>query len=159
MKITLFMIGKVREPFLKEGVSLYLSRLSPFHTISLVEIPEDRISGIDSPAKIIQKKDSEATRLLEHSESAATLIALDAEGESWTSGELAIRLKSLELKGMGPLVFLIGGSLGISPSLLDRADHTLSLSRLTFPHQLVPLLLLEQIYRATCINRNIPYHK
>jgi 23S rRNA (pseudouridine1915-N3)-methyltransferase len=70
-----------------------------------------------------------------------------------------LHMKSIEMAGSGPLVFMIGGSLGLAASVLDGADRVLSLSRLTFPHQLVPLLLLEQIYRADCINRNIPYHK
>jgi 23S rRNA (pseudouridine1915-N3)-methyltransferase len=159
MQIRVLIIGKVREPYLKEGISLYLSRLAPYHRIRIIEVANDKISGSSSPAKIEQKRDGEGIRLLEHSEPAGALIALDPRGESWTSEELASRLKFLELEGRGPVIFLIGGSLGISSFVLEQADHVLSLSHMTFPHQLVPLLLLEQLYRATCINRNIPYHK
>jgi 23S rRNA (pseudouridine1915-N3)-methyltransferase len=159
MQIRILMIGKVRESYLKEGISVYLRRLSPFHRITITELPDESISGSSSRGKEEQKRDTEGTRLLERSEPGGVLIALDARGESWTSGELASRLKTLELEGRGPVVFLIGGSLGLSPQVLARADKILSLSSMTFPHQLVPLLLLEQIYRADCINRNVPYHK
>jgi 23S rRNA (pseudouridine1915-N3)-methyltransferase len=159
MQIRILIVGKVREPFLKEGISLYLSRLAPYHRIRIIEVADDKISGSSSPAKIEQKREAEGIRLLGHSEPAGTLIALDPRGKSWTSEELASRLNFLELEGRGPVVFLIGGSLGIPSFILDQADHVLSLSHMTFPHQLVPLLLLEQLYRATCINRNIPYHK
>jgi 23S rRNA (pseudouridine1915-N3)-methyltransferase len=159
MQIRILLIGKVREPYLKDGISLYLSRITPFHRIRLIEAVDDKVSGRSSPLKIEQKRDVEGIRLAEHSPEGGALIALDPMGESWSSEELAFRLKFIELEGRGPVTFLIGGPHGISPSILEKADHVLSLSRMTFPHQLVPLLLLEQLYRATCINRKMPYHK
>jgi 23S rRNA (pseudouridine1915-N3)-methyltransferase len=159
MQIRILVTGKIRETYLKNGISVYLQRLSPVHRISIVEIPDERVSGRSSLGKEGKKRDNEGTRLLEHSEGAGTLIALDARGEPWTSEYLASRMKTFELEGRGPVVFVIGGSLGLPPAVLARADLVLSLSPMTFPHQLVPLLLLEQIYRADCINRNIPYHK
>jgi 23S rRNA (pseudouridine1915-N3)-methyltransferase len=159
MQITIMMTGKVREPYIKEGISVYLRRLSPVHRIRIIELPAESISGKSSPAMEERNKNIEGTRLLEHSEGAGTRIALDAGGEVWTSQELALHMKSIEVAGSGPVVFMIGGSLGLAPSVLNGADRVLSLSRLTFPHQLVPLLLLEQIYRADCMNRNVPYHK
>ncbi len=159
MQIRILMIGKVRELYLKDGISVYLQRLSSVHRVSITELPEEKISGRSSLGKEKEKRNTEGIRLLERSEPAGVVIALDVRGEPWTSDELASRMKIFELEGGGPVVFLIGGSLGLSPHVLARADKVLSLSPMTFPHQLVPLLLLEQIYRADCINRNIPYHK
>jgi 23S rRNA (pseudouridine1915-N3)-methyltransferase len=159
MYIRLFLIGKVRESYIREGISVYLRRLSVNHRINIIELPDDSRSDHIPSAKDEQKRGFEAIRHLERSGPAGSLIALDARGEAWSSEELASRLQRLELEGKGPVVFLIGGSRGLSPSVLARADSVLSLSPMTFPHQLVPLLLLEQIYRADCINRNIPYHK
>jgi 23S rRNA (pseudouridine1915-N3)-methyltransferase len=159
MHIRIFLIGKVRESYIREGISLYLRRLSVSYRINLIELPDDSKSGNIPCAKDEQKRGFEAIRLMERSGPAGTLFALDAGGELWTSEELASRLQKLELGGEGPLAFLIGGSRGLSPPVLARADLVLSLSPMTFPHQLVPLLLLEQIYRADCINRKIPYHK
>jgi 23S rRNA (pseudouridine1915-N3)-methyltransferase len=159
MHIRIFLVGKVRESYIREGISLYLRRLSVSHRINLIELPDDSKSANIPSAKDEQKRGLEAIRLMERSGPAGTLFVLDAGGELWTSEELASRLQKLELGGEGPLAFLIGGSRGLSPPVLARADWVLSLSPMTFPHQLVPLLLLEQIYRADCINRKIPYHK
>ena len=159
MHIRIFLIGKVRESYLREGISVYLRRLSVNHRINLIELPDDSRSGHIPSSKDEHKRGLEAIHLMERSGPAGSLIALDAGGEAWTSEELASRMKRLELEGQGPVAFFIGGSRGLSPRVLARADFVLSLSPMTFPHQLVPLLLLEQLYRADCINRNIPYHK
>jgi 23S rRNA (pseudouridine1915-N3)-methyltransferase len=159
MQIRVLMIGKVRESYLKAGISIYLSRIAPFHHITLVEIDRRTSSGINSAMKIEQERDAEGHQLLQDTRQAGAIIALDPRGESWTSEDLAHKLHIFELKGRNPVFFLIGGVLGIPPFVLDQSDSVLSLSRMTFPHQMVPLLLLEQLYRASCINRNIPYHK
>ncbi len=159
MHIKIFLIGKIRESYIREGISVYLRRLSVNHRISLIELPDDSKSDHIPSAKDEQKRGLEEIRLVERSVPSGSLIALDAGGESLTSEELASHFKDLELGGKSSIAFLIGGSRGLSPPVLARADKVLSLSHMTFPHQLVPLLLLEQIYRADCINRNIPYHK
>jgi 23S rRNA (pseudouridine1915-N3)-methyltransferase len=159
MQIRILMIGKVREAYLKAGISLYLSRIAPYHTIRCIEMNGIKSSGIMSAVKIEQEREAEGRQLLERARQADAIIVLDPHGEEWTSEELASRLYALELEGRNLVFFLIGGARGIPPSVLDQGDHILSLSRMTFPHQMVPLLLLEQLYRASCINRNIPYHK
>jgi 23S rRNA (pseudouridine1915-N3)-methyltransferase len=159
MHIRILLIGKVRESYIREGISVYQRRLSVNHRINLIELPDDSKSDHLPLAKNEQIRGLEAVGLRGRSGPSGSLIALDAGGEPWTSEELASHIRELELCGRGQLVFLIGGSRGLSPHVLAMADRVLSLSPMTFPHQLVPLLLLEQIYRADCINRNIPYHK
>lgn len=159
MHLTIAAIGKVREPYLKEGMELYRSRIAISHTISLVDLPEERIPDRCSPRQRTQIVDAEWTHFLASFPSSGIIIALDPKGEILSSEEIASLLKLYELEGKGSITFLIGGPLGLSTAALERADRVISLSRMTFPHQLVRLILLEQIYRADCINRNIPYHK
>jgi 23S rRNA (pseudouridine1915-N3)-methyltransferase len=159
MHIRIFLIGKVRESYFREGISVYLRRLSVNHRVNFIELPDNGRSDRTSSSGEELKRALEVIRLMERSGPVGSLIALDARGEPWTSEELASHLQRFEIEGKGAVEFLIGGSHGLSPPLLARADRVLSLSPMTFPHQLVPLLLLEQIYRAGCINRNIPYHK
>jgi 23S rRNA (pseudouridine1915-N3)-methyltransferase len=159
MHITIVAVGKVREPFLKEGMELYRSRIALSHTISFTNLPEEKIPDHCSPRQKIQIMGAEWNRFLSSVTSSGIIIALHPEGELLSSDDLAYRLKQYELEGKGSITFLVGGPLGLPAGILKRADLVLSFSRMTFPHQLVRLLLLEQIYRADCINRNIPYHK
>lgn len=159
MHIRIFLIGKVRESYIREGISLYLRRLSVNHRVNIIELPDESKSDHTPSSRDEMKRALELICLMERSGPIGFLIILDATGEPWTSEELASHMQRLEIEGRGTVVFLIGGSRGLSSPSLARADLVLSLSPMTFPHQLVPLLLLEQLYRADCINRNIPYHK
>jgi len=159
MHITIAAVGKVREPYLKEGMELYRSRIALSHKISLIDLPEGRIPNRCSPRDRLRIVDAEWTRFLCSVTSSGIIIALDPHGEILSSEDLASAMKQYEVEGKGSITFLIGGPLGLPTEVLKRADRVFSLSRMTFPHQLVRLLLLEQIYRADCINRNIPYHK
>lgn len=159
MHITIAAVGKVREPYLKEGMEIYRSRIALSHKISLIDLPEGRIPDRCSPRERSRIVDAEWTRFLCSMTSSGIIIALDPNGEILSSEDLASHMKQYELEGKGSITFLIGGPLGLPTGVLKRADRVLSLSRMTFPHQLVRLILLEQIYRADCINRNIPYHK
>jgi len=159
MQITIVAVGKVREPFVKDGLNTYRSRLAPTHTLTFIDLPEERV-----PTRISQKQktaimEAEWSRFQESGPRAAVTIALDPRGELLSSEELASRMNQYELEGRGSVAFLIGGPLGLPAAVREQADLVLSLSRMTFPHQLVRLILIEQLYRATCINRNIPYHK
>ena len=159
MHITIVAVGKVREPFLKEGMELYRSRIAIPHKISFTNLPEEKIPDHCSPRQKTQITDAEWSRFLRSVRSPGTIIALHPDGELLSSEDFASRLKQYELEGKGSITFLIGGPLGLPAGVLERADLVLSLSPMTFPHQLVRLILLEQIYRADCIIRNIPYHK
>lgn len=159
MHITIVAVGKVREPFVKEGMELYRSRIAASHTLSFTNLPEEKVPDHCSPRQKTQIMDAEWDRFFRTCRSPGVIIALQPDGELLSSGDLALRLKQYELGGKGPVTFLIGGPLGLPAGIVKRADLVLSLSRMTFPHQLVRIMLLEQIYRADCINRNIPYHK
>jgi len=159
MQITIVAVGKVREPFVKDGVNTYRSRLAPCHTLTFIDLPDERVPAKISPKQKTTIMEAEWNRFLESGLRAAVTIALDPGGELLSSEELASKMNQYELEGRGSVAFLIGGSLGLPAVVREQADLVLSLSRMTFPHQLVRLILIEQLYRATCINRNIPYHK
>ncbi len=159
MQIQIITIGKIREAYLKEGIEVYRRRLAPWHTLLMTELQEERIAEKCSAAEKQRGKEKEGERLIAAAPDATFAIALDPEGELLSSPELAARMTQCELKGQGNVSFFIGGPLGLSPAVTGHADLVLSLSRMTFPHQLVRLILIEQIYRAACISRGIPYHK
>jgi 23S rRNA (pseudouridine1915-N3)-methyltransferase len=159
MQITIVAVGKVREPFVKDGVHVYRSRLAPCHTLTFIDLPEERVAARISPKQKTAIIEAEWSRFLESGHRAAVTIALDPGGILLSSEELASRMNQYELEGRGSVAFLIGGPLGLPAAVREQADLVLSLSRMTFPHQLVRLILIEQLYRAACINRNIPYHK
>jgi 23S rRNA (pseudouridine1915-N3)-methyltransferase len=159
MQIQIIAIGKIREAYLREGIAVYRIRLSPWHKISMTDLPEERIPEKCSETEKLMAKEKEGKRLIAAAPEKSVCIALDPEGEMLSSDELSARMAQWELKGQGNISFFIGGSLGLSPVVTRHADLVLSLSRMTLPHQLVRLILIEQIYRAACISRGIPYHK
>ncbi|NYT21176.1 MAG: 23S rRNA (pseudouridine(1915)-N(3))-methyltransferase RlmH [Methanomicrobiales archaeon] len=159
MQITIVAVGKVRESFVEEGLNMYRSRLAPYHSLSFVNLPEERIPARISPKQKAAIMEAEWCRFPGTGPRPAVTVALDPGGVVLSSEEFASRMKRYELEGRGSVAFLIGGPLGLPDTVRERADFVLSLSPMTFPHQLVRLILIEQIYRAACINRNIPYHK
>ena len=159
MQVLIIAVGKLREAYLREGISVYLTRLSPRHRVSVIEVPEGRVPESGSARDLERVREEEGVHLLDAAARCGIVVTLDPGGGQVTSEGLASLMARWELAGRGSVAFLIGSSLGLSPSLLDRADLQLSLSPMTFPHQLVRLILIEQIYRADCINRGIPYHK
>lgn len=159
MQIRILIAGKIRERYLREAMAVYLTRLAPYYKTTIDEFSVKHLSGKGSRITIGQRDNETRNVFLTELGSAGFVIALDAGGEAVTSEEFASRLQDLEIKGRGPLIFLIGGAFGLPMEIRDQAQHVLSLSPMTFPHQMVPLLLLEQIYRAACIKANVPYHK
>lgn len=159
MQIHIIAIGKIREAYIREGIEVYRTRLSTWHRISMTDLPEERIPEKCSDADKQLAKEKEGKRLIAAAPERTVRVALDPMGDMLSSSELSARMAQWQLKGEGSLSFFIGGPLGLSPSVTRHADLVLSLSRMTFPHQLVRLILIEQIYRADCICRGIPYHK
>ena len=159
MQIAIVAVGKVREQFIRTGLQVYASRLAPCHKLTFIDLPEERIPDRASGREKAGIMHATWERFLLHGPRSAVTIALDQGGDLLSSEELASRLKGYELEGKGSLAFLIGGPLGLPGAVRTKADSVLSLSPMTFPHQLVRLILVEQLYRAACINRNIPYHK
>ncbi|NLZ39565.1 MAG: 23S rRNA (pseudouridine(1915)-N(3))-methyltransferase RlmH [Firmicutes bacterium] len=159
MQIQILAVGKIKEKYLVAGIKEYLKRLSAYTKIEIHEVKDEQAAENISPAERQLVLEKEATRLEALIRPHTYLIALDINGRQYSSPELANFLAQQALRGKSHFTFLIGGSLGLSPRLLKRADLKLSFSLLTFPHQLFRLLLLEQLYRAFKINRGEPYHK
>ena len=155
MKITLILIGKTEEAFIEQGLSLYLSRLRHYITIQVVVIPALKDVSNLSPQQV---KEREAVLILKQLSPGSTLAVLDEKGTELCSVEFSAQLQKWMNSGTRELIFLVGGAFGIAEEVKKRAAFQLSLSRLTFTHQLIRLIFAEQLYRAFTIIRNEPYH-
>lgn len=158
MKIRIVAVGKLKEKYLREGVAEYEKRLAPFASVELRETREEYMAENPSEAQRQQTLAKEGKRLLRLVPEKSFLIVLDVKGKLLSSEALAKELASLALQGQSDLTFLIGGAFGLSPAVRERADLRISFSPMTFTHQMVRLLLYEQIYRAFKINRGEKYH-
>ncbi|MEK5040652.1 23S rRNA (pseudouridine(1915)-N(3))-methyltransferase RlmH [Sporosarcina sp. FSL K6-3457] len=159
MNITIVTVGKLKEKYLKMGIEEFSKRLGAYAKIDLVEVADEKApeSLSDGDMEIVKKK--EADRILAKVGADAYVIGLAIEGKMKTSEELSAGIESLMTYGRSKVVFIIGGSLGLHDSVLKRADELLSFSKMTFPHQMMKLILLEQVYRAFRIMKGEPYHK
>ena len=158
MKIRIVAVGKLKEKYLREGVAEYAKRLAPFASVELLETREEYMAENPSEAQRQQTLAKEGERLLRLVPEKSFLIVLDVKGKLLSSEVLAKELASLALQGQSDLTFLIGGAFGLSQAVRERADLRISFSPMTFTHQMVRLLLYEQIYRAFKINRGEKYH-
>ena len=159
MKITLVTVGKIKEKFYTDAIAEYAKRLSRYCKLEIIQVADEKTPDKASEAEELQIKDKEGKRILEQIKDGAFVIVLAINGNMLDSVELAERIDKLGIGGVSQLVFVIGGSLGLSETVLSRADYKLSFSRMTFPHQMMRVVLLEQIYRSERIQRNEPYHK
>jgi 23S rRNA (pseudouridine1915-N3)-methyltransferase len=157
--ITILAVGKLKEKYLKQGIDDYIRRLGPYAKVTVVEVPDEPAPETMSEAEIAAVKRAEGERLLDKLAPDAYAIALAIDGKAMTSEAFAAKLDDLATYGKSKIAFIIGGSNGLSDEVLRRADFKLSFSSFTFPHQLMRLILLEQIYRAFKIIRGEPYHK
>lgn len=158
MKIRILAVGKLKENYLLQGVAEYEKRLSPFASVELIETREERMPESPSEAEKEDALKKEGANLLRLVPEKSFLIVLDVRGELLSSEALAEKIAALALQGKSDLTFLIGGAFGISAAVRKRADLRLSFSPMTFTHQMVRLLLYEQVYRAFKINRGEKYH-
>lgn len=159
MQIDLIAIGKVKEGYLREGITEYLKRLSGICQVRISEFPEERMKDSPGSSDISLACLQEGRSLLRAAGQSGLVIALDPTGKQMTSEVLASLFKRWEIDGPHHIGFVIGGPHGLSDEVRSHADLLLSLSPMTFPHQLVRLIILEQIYRAFTINRGLPYHR
>lgn len=159
MNIRIVCIGKLKESYWRDAVEEYAKRLSAYCTIEIVEKKESRLPANAGPAEEAGVKDAEGREILSEIRSREYVITLEVKGKRLTSEAFAEKIGNLTVEGQSDLVFVIGGSLGLSPAVSRRADFRMSFSDLTFPHQMMRVILLEQIYRAFRILRNEPYHK
>lgn len=159
MKITLVTVGKIKEKFFEDAIEEYSKRLSRYCKLEILQVADEKTPEGASEAVELQIKEKEGQRILSLIRDDAYVIALAIEGKMLDSEELAERIEKLGVSGISQIVFVIGGSLGLSAQVMKRADYALSFSRMTFPHQLMRVVLLEQIYRSYRIMNHQPYHK
>lgn len=159
MKISLICVGKIKEKYLTMGIDEYKKRLGRYCTLEIIELPDEKTPDNASEATEEAIKKTEGNRILKSIKDDSFCIALDIQGHMLSSVELAEYMEKLFVSGKSHISFVIGGSLGLSDEVLKRADYRLSFSKMTFPHQLMRMIFLEQIYRAFRIINKEPYHK
>jgi len=159
MNIRLICVGKIKEKYLVQGISEYVKRLGRYAKVEIIEVEDEKAPETLSPAEESIVKQKEGAKISRYLRDGAVKIVLAIDGKSFTSEEFSAKLHQLGLSGQSQLDFVIGGSLGLDPAIISQADLVLSFSKFTFPHQLMRLILLEQIYRAFRIMKGEPYHK
>ena len=158
MKITIVAVGKIKEKYLTAGIAEYNKRLIPYCRLEIIEVDEERMPADPSAAEKEKVLAREGERLLKHVRDGSYLIVLDVRGKALSSEELAEKIDALALAGQSDVTFVIGGAFGLSPAVVAAANERLSFSRMTFTHQMIRLILVEQLYRAFKISRGEPYH-
>lgn len=159
MKITVITVGKIKEKYWNMAIEEYAKRLSRYCKLEIVEVADEKTPDEAGETLEMQIKDREGQRIFDKLPENAYVIALAIEGKMLDSVELSRKMEDIAVKGTSHIVFIIGGSLGLSPKILKRADYLLSFSKMTFPHQMMRVVLLEQIYRGFRISNHEPYHK
>lgn len=159
MKITILSVGKIKEKYFTMAIEEYKKRLSRYCRLEIVEVADEKTPDNASDRQEQQIKEKEAERLEKYIREDAYVIALAIEGRQMDSVEFSEKIEKLGIDGVSHIIFIIGGSLGLDAGLLKRADALLSFSKMTFPHQLMRVILLEQVYRAYRIMNGEPYHK
>ena len=152
-------MGKLKEKYLKDGIAEYLKRLQRYATVEIIEVADEQTPDSASEMEELQIKAKEAQRIHKYIKEDTYLIALAIEGTMLTSEQLAEKIEQLGISGKSHITMVIGGSLGLDKSILQQADWLLSFSKSTFPHQLMRLILVEQLYRSYRIMKGEPYHK
>lgn len=159
MNINIVCVGKIKEKYLKLGIDEFKKRLSKYCKLDVIELDDEKAPENLSDKEMLMIKDKEGKKILSKVKANSYVIALAIDGKNLSSEELADTMSKLAVRGSSHITFIIGGSLGLSDDVLSRADYKLSFSKMTFPHQLMRLILLEQVYRAYRINNGEPYHK
>lgn len=159
MQITILTVGKIKEKYFVDAIEEYRKRLGRYCKLEIVEVADEKTPDGASEVLIRQIKDKEGERLLKHVKEDMYLVALAIDGRMYDSVEFSQKLEQLGIQGKSHIGFVIGGSLGLSDAVLAKADEKISFSKMTFPHQLMRVILLEQIYRGYRIMKGEPYHK
>ena len=158
-KITIICVGKIKEKFYKDAIDEYLKRLSKYSKVNIIEVADEKTPDGASLKVCEQIMDKEAERIIANIPDSAYIIPLAIEGKKYTSEKFSKKLDDIGVSGISHIVFVIGGSLGLAKCVKAKANEMISFSDMTFPHQLMRVILLEQIYRAFRISHNEPYHK
>ena len=159
MRITILTVGKIKEKYLKDAIAEYSKRLSKYCKLEVIEVADEKTpeNASENVENAIRAK--EAERLMKYIKEDAFVITLEIAGKLLSSEELADKIDTLGIQGKSHIIFVIGGSIGLGAEILKRSDFALSFSKMTFPHQLMRVILLEQIYRSYRIISGEPYHK
>ena len=156
MRINIVCVGKIKEKYLKLGIDEFKKRLSKYCKLEIIELEDEKAPENLSDKEMLMIKEKEGKKILSKIKDNSYVIALAIDGKNLSSEELAETINKLGVRGISNITFVIGGSLGLSDEVLSRADYKLSFSKMTFPHQLMRLILLEQVYRAYRINNGEP---
>ena len=159
MKITILAVGKLKEKYWKQAIAEYEKRLGAYSKIEMIEVPDEKAPENMSDKEIEQVKEKEGQRILAKIKPQATVITLEIQGKMLSSEGLAKELQQRMTQGQSDFVFVIGGSNGLHQNVLNRSNYALSFSKMTFPHQMMRVVLIEQVYRAFKIMRGEAYHK
>lgn len=159
MKITVITVGKIKEKYLKDAIAEYSKRLSKYCKLEIIEVADEKTP--DNASEVVEDaiRSKEAERILKYIKDDAFVITLEINGKQLSSEELADKIDKLGVQGTSHIIFVIGGSIGLGKEVLQKANFALSFSKMTFPHQLMRVILLEQIYRSYRIINGEPYHK
>ena len=159
MKITLITVGKIKEKYLKDAIAEYSKRLSKYCKLDIIEVSDEKTP--DQASETVEEgiRSKEGEKILRYIKDDMYVITLEIAGKMLTSEELAERIEKLGIQGKSCIAFVIGGSIGLGKEVLKRSDYALSFSKMTFPHQLMRVILLEQVYRSYRIMNGEPYHK
>ena len=159
MKITLITVGKIKEKYLRDAIAEYSKRLSRYCKLEVVEVADEKTPDNASETVGNAIREKEAERILKYIKEDAYIITLEINGRQLSSEEMAEKIEKLGIQGISHIIFIIGGSIGLGKAVLDKSDFALSFSKMTFPHQLMRVILLEQVYRSYRIINGEPYHK
>ena len=159
MKITIVTVGKIKEKYLRDAISEYTKRLSKYCKLEIVEVVDEKTPDNASSIVENQIRDKEAERIQKYLKDDAYVITLEIGGKMLDSVEFSKKIEQLGIQGKSHIIFVIGGSIGLGEEVLRRSDFAISFSKMTFPHQLMRVILLEQIYRGYRIMNHEPYHK
>ena len=159
MKITVITVGKIKEKYLRDAIAEYAKRLSRYCKLEIIEVADEKTPDQASETVEEQIRDKEGERILKYIRDDMYVITLEIDGKMLSSEELADKINMLGIQGQSSVAFVIGGSIGLGREVLKRSDYALSFSKMTFPHQLMRVILLEQVYRSYRIINGEPYHK
>ena len=159
LNINILCVGKIKENYLKDAIKEYTKRLSKYCNLNIVEVQDEAVPDKLSENIIENIKDKEARKMLDKIKKETYLVCLDLKGKQYTSEEFSEKIEEIKLQGNSSITFVIGGTLGIGKEILDRSKEKICFSKMTFPHQLIRIFLLEQLFRAFKISSGETYHR
>lgn len=158
ININIICVGKLKENYLKEAISEYSKRLSKYCNLKIIEISDEKLPSKINSSTIQEVKNKEGLKILENIKKDTYIFPLDLNGKQFTSEEFSEKIENIAVRGFSSITFIIGGTLGISDEILEKANELICFSKMTFPHQLIRVFLLEQLFRAFKISNNETYH-